>query len=74
VDKNGNAITGSRLTKIEGMVRALNLSAAQKHMVLGYLGYKNKKGQGIVTGYIATLRLSQAEKAELLEMSGYPGK
>lgn len=74
VDKNGKAINGSRMHKIEALIESLHLSAAQKYMMMGYLGYTNKKGRELVERYIRTLGLSQAEQAELLEMSGYPEK
>lgn len=74
VDKNGKAINGSRMHKIEALIESLHLSAAQKYMMMGYLGYTNKKGRELVERYIRTLGLSQAEQAELLEMSGYREK
>ena len=72
VDKNGKAINGSRMHKIEALIESLHLSAAQKYMMMGYLGYTNKNGRELVERYIRTLGLSPAEQAELLEMSGYP--
>ena len=71
VDKNGKAINGSRMHKIEALIESLHLSAAQKYMMMGYLGYTNKKGRELVERYIRTLGLSAAEQKELLEMSGY---
>ena len=70
-DKKGNAIAKSRMHKIEALIESLNLSKAQKYMMMGYLGYKNQNGKEAVERYIRTLPLSNAEKQELLEMSGY---
>lgn len=72
VDARGKAINGSRLAKIEAYIEGLRLKAAQKHMVLGYLGYRNRNGEDKVRAYINTLpRLSKEEKRLLLEFSGY---
>ena len=72
VNANGKAINGSRLAKIESYVESLKLKAAQKFMVMGYLGYKNKNGEDKVRAYINTLsRLSREEKQALLIYSGY---
>ena len=70
-DSRGNAIAGSRRKKVERYVAALKLSAAQKYMIMGYLGYSNKNGRGAVERYINSLALSKEEKAALLEFSGY---
>jgi hypothetical protein len=72
VGANGKAINGSRLAKIEAYVESLKLKAAQKYMVMGYLGYRNKNGEDKVRAYISTLSaLSKEEKRLLLEFSGY---
>ena len=72
VGANGKVINGSRLAKIEAYIEGLKLKAAQKHMVMGYLGYKNKNGEDKVRAYINTLSaLSREEKQALLEYSGY---
>ncbi|MBQ8400016.1 MAG: hypothetical protein IJX08_08665 [Clostridia bacterium] len=70
-DRTGKAIAGSKLAKIQTYVNSLGLSAAQKYMVMGYLGYRNKNGKSQVQAYINRLSLSAEEKAELLELSGY---
>ena len=72
VGANGKAINGSRLAKIEAYVESLKLKAAQKFMVMGCLGYKNKNGEDKVRAYIDTLKaLSKEEKQALLIYSGY---
>ena len=70
-DHAGNVIQGSRKKKVIQYIESLRLSAAQKHMVLGYLGYKQTNGEAKVRAYIDTLNLSQSEKSALLEYSGY---
>jgi len=70
-DARGKAISGSRLKKIEAYLESQRLSAAQKHMLLGYLGYKNAKGAEKVKTYISSLALTSKEKAALMEYSGY---
>ena len=71
-DKNGNVIDGSKKQKVVAYVNGLKLTAAQKYMVMGYLGYRNAKGEDQVKAYINRLRqLSKAEKEMLLEYSGY---
>ena len=70
-DKHGRIITGSKKAKIIKYIESLRLSAAQKYMILGYLGYKNAKGEQIVKKYINGLDLSELEKESLLKYSGY---
>ena len=71
-DRSGKTVAGSKKAKIQTYVNSLGLSAAQKYMIMGYLGYTNKYGKGQVQAYINRLSLSREEKAELLEKSGYP--
>ncbi len=70
-DKRGNAISGSRKAKIQAYINSLRLTAAQKYMIMGYLGYTNTKGEAQVNAYINRLSLSKNEKAKLLQYSGY---
>lgn len=70
-DANGNAISGSKKKKVMDFIEAQRLTAAQKHMLAGALGYTNTKGEQKVTSYISTLPLTQQEKSRLLEYSGY---
>ncbi|MBR2622498.1 MAG: DUF1090 family protein, partial [Clostridia bacterium] len=68
----GKAIMGTRLAKIEAYVERLNLKAAQKYMIMGYLGYKNKNGEDKVRAYVNGLsKLSAAEREKLMEYAGY---
>jgi hypothetical protein len=72
VNEAGKAISGTRLAKIEAYIEKLNLKAAQKYMIMGYLGYKNKNGEDKVRAYVGGLsKLSKAEKEALMGYAGY---
>lgn len=70
-DRDGKAISGSKKRKIQAFINSLHLTAAQKYMVMGYLGYSNLNGEAAVKRYIGSLKLTKAEKASLLAYSGY---
>lgn len=70
-DRSGKPIQGSRKKKIIAYIESMRLSAAQKHIVLGSLGYKQTQGRDKVQAYINTLNLTADEKKELLKYSGY---
>lgn len=70
-DKNGKVIAGSKKRKVEQLISSLNLTAAQKYMVMGYLGYSNTNGRTQVERYIGGLNLTKTEKQALLQYSGY---
>ena len=70
-DKNGNIISGTKKAKVEKLIQAQQLTAAQKYMIMGYLGYTNKNGRAQVVAYINRLKLTKEEKALLLKYSGY---
>ena len=73
-DKNsaGNAISGTKKAKIQRFIQSMRLTAAQKYMLMGYLGYSNINGENQVKSYINTLHeLSRNQKLQLLKLSGY---
>lgn len=70
-DEDGKTISGSKKRKVQAFINRLKLTAAQKYMIMGYLGYKNSVGLSKVKVYIQSQRLSKAEKEALLEYSGY---
>lgn len=70
-DKKGNSIIGTRKTKVQRYVQLLRLTAVQKYIIMGYLGYSNTNGSDSVWGYINRLNLSKDEKTKLYEKSGY---
>ena len=70
-DKNGKTVSGSRKQKITAYVSRLNLTAAEKYAVMGYLGYTNTNGKPQVSSMINRTKLSRAEKEKLLSYCGY---
>lgn len=70
-DKNGNAISGSKKSKIQRYINSLGLSAAQKYMIMGYIGYSNLNGYDTVKSFINRLSISKDQKEKLLSYSGY---
>ena len=71
VDRKGNTINGSRKKKVQKYVSSLKLTAVQKYMIMGYLGYTNANGAEQVKAYINRLPISSEEKQKLYEYSGY---
>jgi len=69
--KNGKVVSGSKKIKVQQYVNSLSLTAAQKYMIMGYLGYKNTNGETQVKSYINSLNLTASEKEKLLGYSGY---
>ncbi len=70
-DKNGNVVSGSLKRKIELYLNSLNLTSAQKYIIMGYLGYKNTKGESEVKSYISKYGLNDSEQKALLKYCGY---
>ena len=70
-DRKGNTINGSKKRKIQNFLQQQNLTAAEKYMIMGYLGYKNSVGEYKVKAYIQRLKLTRKEKEALLKYSGY---
>lgn len=71
VDKYGKTIIGSKKKKVQNFVNSLRLTAVQKYMIMGYLGYTNKNGLEQVKAYINRLKLTKEQKEALLRYSGY---
>ncbi len=71
LDNKGSIVSGSRKAKVQAFINSLNLTAAQKYIIMGYLGYVNRKGDKVVHSYINSLKLSKTQKETLYEMSGY---
>lgn len=70
-NRTGNAIAGTKKAKIQRVVNGLRLTAAQKYILMGFLGYKNANGENTVKSYIRSLGLSEEGQLALLEMCGY---
>lgn len=71
VGKDGKAVSGSKKAKVVAYLNSLNLKAAQKHLILGYLGYKNTLGEEKVRAYLAGLGLGKGEVEEMMRIGGY---
>lgn len=69
--KSDAGTSNTRKAKIQALVQSLPISAVQKYMIMGYLGYSNKYGEQSVKSYINTLNLTNEQKATLFEKSGY---
>ena len=69
--KNGVTVSGSKKAKVQKYVNSLRLTAVQKYMIMGYLGYKNVNGAAQVQACINRLKLSETAKNALYEYSGY---
>lgn len=69
--KNGKVIAGTKKAKVQSFIQGLRLTAAQKYIIMGYLGYLNKFGESLVESYINRLDLTKSQKKSLFEMSGY---
>lgn len=70
-DKAGNSISGSKKAKVQKYIESLNLTAAEKYLIMGYLGYKNLYGKEKVTAYLAKYKLSYNEKTQIFKACGY---
>ena len=71
-DDSGRSINGTKKAKIQSYINSLNLSAAEKYMIMGYLGYTNTHGEAQVQRYLRGIRgLTSTERQLLLEYSGY---
>ena len=70
-DRDGKVISGTKKAKVQSFVQSLRLSAVQKYMIMGYLGYSNKYGETSVKAYINRLNISKEAKDYLFEASGY---
>ncbi|MBE6656256.1 MAG: hypothetical protein E7609_05260 [Ruminococcaceae bacterium] len=70
-DKKGDSISGTRKAKVQKYVSSLRLTAVEKYMIMGYLGYTNTNGKAQVRAYINRLDLTPSQKRKLLELCGY---
>ena len=52
-DKKGNVVNGSKKRKVVKYINSLRISAAEKYMILGYLGYSpvNEKAGALITAH-----------------------
>ncbi len=68
-NKKGKAINGTRKAKVVKYLNSLKTSAAEKYMILGYLGYSpvNAGAKTLIASFARRNGASKAEIAELLE-------
>lgn len=66
-DRKGNVISGTRKAKVVKYLNSLKVSAAEKYMILGYLGYApvNQNAKALITAFA---RKNGADKAEVTEL------
>lgn len=81
LDKNGNAISGTKKTKVFKYLRSSGLSVAETYYVMaikGYtltgLGQSEKQAKNALLKYILSLPVSQKEKAAIAEKCGFEVK
>ena len=70
-DADGNVVSGSKKTKITNYVKSLNLTATQKYMVMGLLGYKNTNGEQQVRSLLRSKGYNGEELNKIMKMCGY---
>jgi hypothetical protein len=70
-DDNGKAISGSRKQKITQYVKSLKLTATQKYMVMGLLGYQNANGKEQVWSLLRSKGYSGDDLKEIMKLCGY---
>ena len=61
----------NKKTAVQRYLQASKLTATQKYMLMGYFGYKNTKGEGIVANAINKTILTKEQRSTLLGMCGY---
>lgn len=70
-DSTNKIISGSKKAKVQAFIQGLRLTAVQKYMIMGYLGYSNQYGDRQVESYINGLKLTKTQKEKLYNWSGY---
>ena len=70
-DDNGKSIAGSKKSKVTKYVSSLKLTAVQKYMIMGLLGYKNANGKELVKRELMRKGYRGTELTQMLELCGY---
>ncbi len=70
-DDNGKSIAGSKKSKVTKYVSSLKLTAVQKYMIMGLLGYKNVNGKELVKRELMKKGYRGTELTQMLELCGY---
>ena len=70
-DKDGNTITNSKKTKVTNWVKKLNVTPAEKYLLMGFAGYKNVNGENSVNTHLRKMGLSKDERELVMQLCGY---
>lgn len=70
-DEDGKAISGSKKEKVTKYVKSLKLTATQKYMVMGLLGYKNANGEQQVKSFLRSKGYTGKELENIMKLCGY---
>lgn len=70
LDKKGNVIAGSRKMQIQRLLASLNLSPAEKQLILAYLGYSVADQETLIKAFIRRIGLTKAQQKLLLSYCG----
>lgn len=70
LDKKGNIIAGSRKIQIQRLLASLNLSPAEKQLILAYLGYSVADQETLIKAFIRRIGLTKAQQKLLLSYCG----
>lgn len=70
LDKKGNVIAGSRKIQIQRLLASLNLSPAEKQLILAYLGYSVADQETLIKAFIRRIGLTKSQQKLLLSYCG----
>lgn len=70
LDKKGNVIAGSRKVQIQRLLASLNLSPAEKQLILAYLGYSVADQETLIKAFVRRIGLTKAQQRLLLSYCG----
>lgn len=70
LDKKGNVIAGSRKVQIQRLLASLNLSPAEKQLILAYLGYSVADQETLIKAFIRRIGLTKSQQKLLLSYCG----
>lgn len=70
LDKKGNVIAGSRKVQIQRLLASLNLSPAEKQLILAYLGYSVADQETLIKAFVRRIGLTKSQQKLLLSYCG----
>lgn len=71
VDENGETISGSKKAKVVNYINSMNLSIADKAILIKMNGYSLKEYDNLVINYINEKKISMDDKISILDQLGY---